>query len=95
MIEEWCFSDKKDDAEEIKAKFNENPPNVYGFGHIPLYADVIEAITHDRDPYITAFDGRQALELVLAIYKSAAEGISVSEQLQNCSTLDFEGRFNK
>ncbi len=87
-IEEWHFADLLDDPEEVKAKYHENPPNVYGFGHKPLYADVIEAIQDDRAPYITAEDGRRALELVLAIYKSAKEGVSVKFPLNNYSTLD-------
>ena len=28
-------------------KYHENPPNVYGFGHNPLYSDVISAIIDD------------------------------------------------
>jgi len=95
LIEEWQFADKLDDPEEVKEKYHENPPNVYGFGHNPLYADVIDAIRNDRQPYVTAVDGRNALELVLAIYKSAAEGKSVKLPLDKCSTLDFKGRFNR
>lgn len=93
IIEEWRFSDALDDPDEVKRQYHENPPNVYGFGHTPLYADVIDAIENDRDPYVTAEDGRRALELVLAIYKSAAEGVSVKLPLKKCSTLDFKGRF--
>ena len=93
IIEEWRFSDALDDPDEVKQQYNENPPNVYGFGHTPLYADVIDAIKNDRAPYVSAEDGRRALELVLAIYKSAAEGVSVKLPLEKCSTLDFKGRF--
>ncbi len=93
IIEEWRFSDALDDPDEVKKQYHENPPNVYGFGHTPLYADVIDAINNDRAPYVTAEDGRRALELVLAIYKSAAEGKSVKLPLTDCSTLDFIGRF--
>ncbi|MFD1780022.1 Gfo/Idh/MocA family protein [Fredinandcohnia salidurans] len=95
IIEEWLFADNKDNPEEVKAKYQENPPSVYGFGHNPLYTDVIEAIKNDRDPYVTAKDGRDALELVLAIYKSAAEGKGVKLPMEKCSTLDFQGRFAK
>ena len=95
VIEEWRFSDLLDDPEEVKAKFHENPPNVYGYGHTPLYADMINAITNDRQPYVTAMDGKRALELVLAIYKSAAEGCSVKFPLEECATIDFQGRFPK
>ena len=37
--------------------------------------------------------GKRALELVLAIYKSAAEGKPVKLPLKECSTMDFVGRF--
>lgn len=93
-IEEWRFSDQLDDPEEVMKQFHENPPNVYGFGHTPLYADVIDAIKNDREPYVTAQDGRDALELVLAIYKSAATGQPVHLPLEDCSTMDFVGRFD-
>lgn len=95
IIEEWRFADMLDDPAEVKATYGENPPNVYGYGHTPLYADMIDAIENDREPYVTAEDGRQALELVLAIYKSAAEGRPVKLPLADCSTMDFVGRFRK
>ena len=92
-IEEWIFSDYLDDPNEVKAKFRENPPNVYGFGHTPLYKDVISAIENDRSPLVDAYAGKRALELVLAIYKSAAEGRSIKLPLESASTLDFKMRF--
>ena len=92
-IEEWIFSDQLDDPNEVKKQFNENPPNVYGFGHTPLYADMIDSIINNHEPYVTGEDGRKALELVLAIYKSAAEGSIIKFPLKKCSTMDFVGRF--
>jgi len=94
-IEEWIFKDDSDVLEDVKTQYNEDPPTVYGFGHTPLYKDVIDAIVTDREPYVTAKDGRRALELVLAIYKSAAEGKSIKLPLEKCSTNNFIGRFNK
>ena len=93
VIEEWRFADGYDDPDQVKKKYRENPPNIYGFGHNPLYADVKEAIKHDRPVYVDANAGRRALELVLAVYKSAATGESVKLPLKKCSTLDFIGRF--
>lgn len=93
VIEEWRFSDMLDDPEKVKQQFHENPPNVYGYGHTPLYADVIDAIMNDREPYVDARAGKRALELVLAIYQSAKEGSIVKLPLKSCSTIDFEGRF--
>jgi len=93
IIEEWHFADGKDNAEEVKAKYHEAPTNVYGFGHIPLYKDVIDAVNTNRQPYVDARAGRRALELVLAIYKSAAEGKPVKLPLEHCASTDFKGRF--
>lgn len=93
IIEEWIFADQIDDPEAVKAEYGENPPNIYGFGHKPLYADMIDAIKNKRKPYVDAKAGRRAIELVLAIYKSAAEGKPVKLPLDRCSTMDFKGRF--
>jgi predicted dehydrogenase len=90
LIEEWNFADDLDNPEEVKENYRENPPNVYGFGHNPLYSDVIDAIINDREPYVTALDGRNALELVLAVYKSSVEGKSVKLPIEKCSTIDFK-----
>lgn len=92
IIEEWRFSDMLDDPEEVKRQFHENPPNVYGFGHTPLYADVIEAVQTNRLPYVDAEAGKRALELVLAIYKSAVSGSIIKLPLAECATADFSGR---
>lgn len=93
IIEEWRFADETESPEEIKAEFSENPPNVYGFGHTPLYEDVIDSIINNRTPFVDAKAGRRALELVLAIYKSAAEGKAVKLPLTDTKTTDFVGRF--
>lgn len=94
IIEEWQFADELDSSEEVKKQFSENPPNIYGFGHTPLYADVIDAIRNNHAPLVDAEAGKRALELVLAIYKSAAEHCSVKFPLDSCSTMDFVGRFD-
>jgi predicted dehydrogenase len=97
IIEEWLFDDKLDNSEEVKLKYNENPLTVYGFGHTPLYNDVIDSINKKRQPYVTAEDGRRALELVLAIYESSKRKQPVrfpiscdSSTLSN--TIDFLGK---
>lgn len=94
-IEEWRFADAAEESKAVIEEFAENPPNVYGFGHTPLYADMIDAIQNDREPYVNGEAGRKALELVLAIYKSAAEGKAIKLPLTDCSAMDFAGRFDK
>lgn len=94
LIEEWNFQDDIENADEVKQKNSEVPENVYGFGHTPLYKNVIEAINNKTQPLINAEAGRRALELVLAIYKSAAEGRPIKLPIEKCSTIDFIGRFD-
>lgn len=94
IIEEWNFADEKEDPSEIKKEFSENPENVYGFGHNPLYTDVIHAIENGTKPLVDAYAGTRALELVLAIYKSAATGQPVKLPLDDVASTDFTGRFD-
>lgn len=91
-LEVWKFEDGEDE-EKVLNSFSEVHKNVYGLGHTPLYADVIDAIKNDRAPYVDGECGKRALELVLAIYKSAATGKPVKLPLEQCSTLDFKNRF--
>jgi predicted dehydrogenase len=89
-IDEWLFKnyDAKQ-AEEIKNRHSEEPPSVYGYGHGPLYRDMYQSITNDRPPYVDGEAGKRALELVLAIYKSAKTGKPVKLPLEQGSTLEF------
>lgn len=91
-IDVWDFADETQDDTENKG-LKEATSNVYGNGHTSLFADVIDAIKNDRKPYVDAVAGRNALEMVLAIYKSAATGKPVELPLKDCSSVDFIGRF--
>lgn len=93
VIEQWRFDDDIDQAEDVKASSSEEPPNIYGFGHTPLYTDVIDSIMNRRSPFISAEAGRRAVELVLAIYLSASRGRPVKFPLDHVSTLDFVGQY--
>ena len=87
-IETWKF--EGEDEEAILKEFREDPPNVYGFGHTALYKDMIEAVRENREPYINGKQGKAALELVLAIYKSVKTKKSVKLPLKNFSTLEMK-----
>lgn len=93
-IDVWDFADENE-ADQKNKGLREATSNVYGNGHTSLFADMIEAIEQDRKPYVDAVAGRNALEMILAIYQSAATGKPVKLPLKNCSTLDFVGRFDR
>ena len=54
---------------------------------------MIGAIEQNRKPYVDAVAGRNALELVLAVYKSSFTGKPVKIPLKECAATDFTGSF--
>lgn len=88
----WEFADETASDQENKGLI-EQTSNVYGNGHTSLYADMIDAIMTGRRPYVDAVAGRNALELILAIYKSMKTGQPVKLPLTNFSSVDMEGEF--
>ena len=92
-LEAWNVQGEEDQLPLLQKECDEDPENVYGYGHTPLYQDMLEAIQQDRAPLVDGEAGMRALELILAIYQSAAEGKPVRLPLQRGSTLDYVGRF--
>ena len=91
-IDVWDFKDETAEDEKNKG-LEEETSNVYGNGHTSLFADVIEAINDDRAPYVDGVAGRNALEMVLAIYKSQKEGVPVKFPLTDFASIDMRGEF--
>lgn len=91
-IDVWDFEDETDMDAKNKG-LQEQTSNVYGNGHTSLFADMIDAIQSDRDPYVDAVAGRNALEVVLAIYKSEKIGKAIRFPLNDFSTTQMNGRF--
>lgn len=93
-IDVWNFADETDLDQKNKG-LEEATSNVYGNGHTSLFADMIDAIQSDRKPYVDAYAGRNALEMVLAIYKSQKTGMPVKLPLQNFASMDMMGEFHE
>lgn len=91
-IDVWDFADETE-ADTKNKGLEEATSNVYGNGHTSLFADMIDAIQTDRKPYVDAYAGRDALELVLAIYKSQKEGKAVKLPLGEFASTDMRGEF--
>lgn len=93
-IDIWDFS-SCDDLDGSRSQIKEQTSNVYGNGHTSLFADMADAIRNNRTPYVDAVAGRNALELVLAIYKSQLTGEPVKLPLKHFSSTDMAGIFKK
>ena len=93
-ISEWKFANSAPDEESnIICECSETPPNIYGFGHTRLYEDVIRAISTGTAPLIDGREGKKALELILAIYKSKKTGLPVRLPLSDFSVVDMAVTF--
>ena len=91
-IDVWDFADETE-ADAKNKGLEEATSNVYGNGHTSLYADVIDAIENDRKPYVDAVAGRNALEMILSIYKSVKTGEVVKLPLTDFASIDMKGTF--
>lgn len=91
-IDVWDFKDETEDDLQNKG-LEEATSNVYGNGHTSLFADMVEAIRDNRKPYVDAVAGRNALEMILAIYKSQKTGQPVKLPLNDFASIDMVGEF--
>ena len=91
-IDVWEFADMTSEDEYYQG-LQEETSNIYGNGHTSLFANMVEAIKYNTNPYVDAIAGRNALELVLAIYKSQKTRLPVKMPLKNFSSIDMRGEF--
>jgi len=82
------------DVEHIINEFSNDPPNIYGYGHSPLFKDFENAIIKKEEPFIKLQDAIESLELVLGIYKSAKDDNMVNFPIDNFSTLEMRGWYD-
>ena len=91
-IDVWDFADENEEDQANK-ELKEATSNVYGNGHTSLFADVMDSITNHHKPYVDAVAGRNALEMILAIYKSMKTGQPVKLPLEDFASTDMKGTF--
>lgn len=93
-IDVWDFTDETE-ADCQNKGLEEVTSNIYGNGHTSLFADMADAIQKNRKPYVDAYAGRDALELVLAIYMSQKEERAVKLPLTSFASINMVGEFKK
>lgn len=83
-ILEWDFADEDPEDDRLAAESDYEPPTVYGFGHIEMYRRIGEVLLHDRDTEVPdGYEGRKAVEILDALYRSATEGVAVAFAPEN------------
>ena len=87
-IDVWQFRDEES-ADQDRRFIEEKAPNVYGNGHTSLFLDFAQAVKEKRQPYVDLEAGKEAVELVLSIYKSQKTGEKVTFPLTDFATVEM------
>jgi UDP-N-acetyl-2-amino-2-deoxyglucuronate dehydrogenase len=80
-IQQWQFADSNADDEKIKAASYETT-SVYGFGHPLYYRNVIQVLRGEAAPDVDGREGLKSLEVLIAAYRSARDGVRVGLPLE-------------
>ena len=80
-VEHWEFAGYDDDDKLVEAA-NTTPANVYGFGHLGYYRNVLAVLRGEAAPDTDGRAGRKSVELILGMYESARTGMEVTFPLQ-------------
>jgi UDP-N-acetyl-2-amino-2-deoxyglucuronate dehydrogenase len=85
-LKAWSFVDEKSEDKIIRKRFAEKTgtgggaadPAAIGFhGHQRQFEDMVKVLETDSKPLVDGYEARKAVEIILAIYKSAKEGKKV------------------
>lgn len=68
-IRRWEFDVEEPGDAAIRGQ-GENPPDVYGFGHLKLYEDVVGCLKAGGEFPVNGQEARKSLEIVHAIYEA-------------------------
>jgi UDP-N-acetyl-2-amino-2-deoxyglucuronate dehydrogenase len=70
----WQFTEPRPEDAEILDEHSQEVSNVYGHGHLPYLANVVEAIVGNKQGLVEAAEGKRNVEILTALYESACLG---------------------
>lgn len=88
-LKTWRFDG--DNEDDIKEDLQVEIDNVYGKGHTPLFKDLIDAVNNDREPLVSGEEGKKAITIILAAYKSRKMGIPVQFPIDDFKSIEMVG----
>jgi UDP-N-acetyl-2-amino-2-deoxyglucuronate dehydrogenase len=75
-IEHWEFEDSRPEDAAVKDA-SYATPSVYGFGHPLYYDNVIGTLRGEKHAEVDGYEGLRSLEVIIAAYRSARDGVRV------------------
>lgn len=76
-VQHWEFEDADPDDAKVKEASYETT-SVYGFGHPLYYDNVIKVMRGEAEPETDGREGLKSLEVIIATYLSARDGVRVA-----------------
>ncbi len=76
QIQHWEFDEARPEDADVKAA-NYGTASVYGPGHPLYYDNVINTLRGEQEAEVDGYSGLRSLEVVLAAYRSARDGVRV------------------
>jgi UDP-N-acetyl-2-amino-2-deoxyglucuronate dehydrogenase len=70
----WNFVEPIETDKDALSTYKQNPPNVYGFGHLEYLKEVVDAIKNNKQVRVDGKEGRKSILLINAIYESIETG---------------------
>lgn len=77
LVQQWEFSSAHVMDQEVASSSYETT-SVYGMGHTAYYGNVLDALAGIAEPMTDGREGLKSLELLIAAYRSARDGRTVS-----------------
>lgn len=75
-IQEWQFADERPEDAQIKTA-SYATTSVYGLGHPLYYGNVVQTLRGEAEAETDGRSGLKSLELLVAMYRSAKDGVKV------------------
>ena len=75
-IDHWEFDQVMPHDDAVRAASYQTT-SVYGFGHPLYYANVIDTLRGEASAQVDGYEGLRSLEVVIAAYRSARDGVRV------------------
>jgi len=80
-IQHWDFAEPDPDDAKVKDASYQTT-SVYGFGHPLYYDNVIRVLRGEADPETDGREGLRSLEVLIAAYRSARDGVRIPLPLE-------------
>ncbi len=76
QIQHWQFDEDRAEDQAVRSASYE-PASVYGNGHPLYYANVLDTLQGKAHAEVDGYEGLRSLEVIIAAYRSARDGVRV------------------